>query len=44
LEEKLSDFERKSNHWLELTRNWILEAKQAKNLALSEGQSPERDG
>jgi len=33
-EEKLSDFERKGNHWLELTRNWILEANQAKNLAL----------
>ena len=32
-EEKLSDFERKGNHWLELTRNWILEANQAKNLA-----------
>ena len=24
---------RKGNHWLELTRNWILEANQAKNLA-----------
>ena len=35
-EEKLSDFERKGNHWLELTRNWILEANQAKNLALQE--------
>ena len=29
LEEKLSDFERKGNHWLELTRNWIIEANQA---------------
>ncbi|HOK17571.1 MAG TPA: zinc ribbon domain-containing protein [Candidatus Paceibacterota bacterium] len=36
LEEKLSDFERKGNHWLELTRNWIIEANQAKNLALQE--------
>ena len=36
LEEKISDFERKGNHWLELTRNWILEANQAKNLALQE--------
>jgi chromosome segregation ATPase len=36
LEEKLSDFERKGNHWLELTRNWIIEANQAKNLALRE--------
>ena len=34
IEEKLSDFERKGNHWLELTRNWIIEANQAKNFAL----------
>jgi DNA invertase Pin-like site-specific DNA recombinase len=33
-EEKLSDFERKGNHWLELVRNWIIEANQAKNLVL----------
>jgi len=39
IEEKLSDFERKGNHWLELTRNWILEANQAKNFALSENFS-----
>ena len=39
IEEKLSDFERKGNHWLELTRNWILEANQAKNLTLSENFS-----
>ncbi len=39
LEEKLSDFERKGNHWLELTRNWIIEANQAKNLALQENFS-----
>ena len=39
LEEKLSDFERKGNHWLELVRNWILEANQAKNLVLSENFS-----
>jgi len=32
LEERLSDFERKGNHWLELTRNWILEANQAKKF------------
>ena len=32
IEEKLSDFERKGNHWLELMRNWILEANQAENL------------
>ena len=36
IEEKLSDFERKGNHWLELTRNWILETNQAKNLVLQE--------
>jgi hypothetical protein len=39
LEEKLSDFERKGNHWLELTRNWIIEANQAQNLALQENFS-----
>ena len=33
IEEKLSDFERKGNHWLELTRNWIIEANQAENLS-----------
>jgi len=38
-EEKLSDFERKGNRWLELSRNWILEANQAKNLALQENFS-----
>ena len=32
LEERLVDFERKGNHWLELMRNWILEANQAGNL------------
>ncbi len=35
-EEKLSDFERKGNHWLGLVKNWIIEANQAKNLALTE--------
>jgi len=39
LEEKLSDFERKGNHWLELTRNWIIEANQVKNIALQENFS-----
>jgi len=39
LEEKLSDFERKGNHWLELMRNWIIEANQAKNLVLSDNFS-----
>jgi len=32
-EEKLSDFERKGNRWLELARKWILEANQAEKLA-----------
>ena len=39
LEEKLSDFERKGNHWLELTRNWIMEANQAKNIVCRENFS-----
>ncbi|MCX6766818.1 MAG: recombinase family protein [Candidatus Moranbacteria bacterium] len=39
LEEKLSDFERKGNHWLELTRNWIIEANQAKNIVCQENFS-----
>lgn len=39
LEEKLSDFERKGNHWLELVRNWIIEANQAKNFVLSDNFS-----
>ena len=39
IEEKLSDFERKGNHWLELTRNWIIEANQANNLARQENFS-----
>src|SRR3989339_1443948 len=34
IEERLSDFERKGNHWLELVRNWIIEANQAKNFVL----------
>ena len=39
LEEKLSDFERKGNHWLELTRNWIIEANQSKNIVCRENFS-----
>ncbi len=42
-EEKLSDFERKGNQWLELTRNWVLEANQAKNLVLEEDFSEMKD-
>ncbi|MCM8819290.1 MAG: hypothetical protein NC925_00635 [Candidatus Omnitrophica bacterium] len=36
LEEKLSDFERKVNHWFELARNWIIETNQAKNFVLED--------
>ena len=43
IEEKLSDFERKGNHWLELMRNWILEANQAVNLYKQENPSRMRD-
>ena len=39
IEEKLSDVERKGNRWLELVKNWILEANQAKNLVLSQNFS-----
>ena len=40
IEEKLSDFEQKGNHWLELVRNWIIEVNQAKNFVL-ENNFPE---
>src|SRR3989344_1800874 len=43
LEEKLSDFERKGSHWLELMRNWILEANQARNLIKQENLSGMKD-
>ena len=33
-EQKLKDFERKGNHWLEPTKNFILASKQAKIIAL----------
>ena len=43
LEEKLSDpalcKRAGGNHWLELTRNWIIEANQAKNFVLSDNFS-----
>ncbi len=42
-EEKLSDFERKGNHWLELMRNWIIEANQAGNLIKQENLSGMKD-
>ena len=43
LEEKLNDFERKGNHWLELMRNWIIEANQAGNLIKQENLSGMKD-
>ncbi len=43
IEEKLSDFERKGNHWLELMRNWIIEANQAENFSKQENPSQMRD-
>ncbi len=42
-EEKLSDFEQKGNHWLELMRNWIIEANQAGNLIKQENLSGMKD-
>ena len=42
-EEKLSDFERKGNHWIELMRNWIIEANQAENLSKQENLLGARD-
>ena len=43
LAEKITDFERKGNHWLELMRNWIIEANQAENLSKQENPSRMRD-
>jgi len=39
LKQKIKDFERKENHWVELTRNWVLASNQAKNLASTESFS-----
>jgi len=39
LKQKIKDFERKENHWVELTRNWVLASNQAKNLVLTESFS-----
>jgi len=39
IEEKLYDFERKGNHWLELLMNWIFDANQAQNLVQQENFS-----
>ena len=43
LAEKITDFERKGNHWLELMRNWIIEANQAGNLIKQENLSGMKD-
>ena len=36
LDEKLSDFERNGTRWLELMRNWIIEANQAEDMVRKE--------
>ena len=41
--EKLGDFERKGNNWLEPARNFILAAKQAKNIAEGKNLSAKKD-
>ncbi len=43
IEEQLSNFERKGNRWLELMRNWIMEANQAQNLIEQENLPKMRD-
>jgi len=43
LSEKLKDFERKGNHWLEPAKNFILAAKQAKIIALQENLFAKKD-
>ncbi|MEI8061488.1 MAG: zinc ribbon domain-containing protein [Candidatus Berkelbacteria bacterium] len=42
-EEKLRDFERKGNHWLELLKNWIIDANQAGNFAKTKNFSAMRN-
>ena len=42
-EEKLAEFERTGNQWLELMRTWILEANQAENLVKQENLPAMRD-
>ena len=39
IEEKIKDFERKGNHWLEPLKNWVFEANQAENLVQQENFS-----
>ena len=43
ISEKLKDFERKGNHWLEPAKNFILAAKQAKIIALQENLFEKKD-
>ena len=43
ISEKLSDFERKGNHWLEPAKNFILAAKQAEIIALQENFSEKKN-
>ena len=43
LSEKLKDFERNGNHWLEPARQFILAAQQAKIIALQENPVAGRD-
>jgi site-specific DNA recombinase len=43
ISEKLSDFERKGNHWLEPAKNFILAAKQAEIIALQENLFEKKD-
>ena len=42
-EEKLKDFERKGNHWLELLKNWIYDANQAGNFVKTKNFSAMRN-
>ena len=42
ISEKLNNFGRKGNNWLELFRNWILEAHQANRYAISENLEEKR--
>ncbi len=43
IQQRIADFERKGNNWLEPLRNFIKTANQAKNLASSENYSEMRD-
>ncbi|KKQ31458.1 MAG: Recombinase [Candidatus Nomurabacteria bacterium GW2011_GWA1_37_20] len=43
IEQKLKDFERKGNRWLERTRNFILAAHQANSVALGDNFSEKKN-